>query len=51
MDCREFECLWLSGFGPEEHRPDRVGYLELLTGSADEGRLNVLRIGSDGLAM
>jgi Fe-S-cluster containining protein len=35
-DCREFECLWLSGFGPEEHRPDRVGYLELLTYCGDK---------------
>jgi hypothetical protein len=41
--------LWLSGFGPEERRPDRVGYLELLTNLGD-GKLGVLRIGPDGLA-
>jgi hypothetical protein len=49
-DCREFECLWLVGFGPEAHRPDRVGYLELLAESADS-KLSVLRIGADGKPM
>jgi hypothetical protein len=25
MHCASFQCLWLMGFGPDEHRPDRIG--------------------------
>lgn len=25
--CRDFECLWLVGFGGEEDRPDRLGVI------------------------
>lgn len=24
-ECRAFKCLWLSGVGPDAHRPDRLG--------------------------
>lgn len=24
-ECRTFKCLWLSGMGPDAHRPDRIG--------------------------
>jgi hypothetical protein len=46
MDCREFECLWLSGFGGDDERPDRVGYLQLLSYESKD-RLSVMRIGPD----
>lgn len=41
--CRAFSCLWLSGFGREDERPDTSGYV--LTSYSDiSGNLGVLHI-------
>lgn len=26
-NCRKYQCSWLAGVGPEDHRPDRIGFL------------------------
>lgn len=51
MDCREFECLWLVGFGSDDERPDRVGYLQLLVRYRGEDRPSVMRVGPNGKPM